>query len=254
VSADDRGCLLGEGLFETLLVLNGQPQQLDAHLERMRASARALGLSPPGKIELSPILSRLAESPRAVLRITLTAGSGRGLVPLDELPVRTTCSAAPLPDVADRTPFAAVTVSAHRVDPTAAISGHKVLSWMPWILARKEALDRGADVALVTTVDGDVCEADHANLFAVVAGTIVTPSLDRGVLPGVTRARALATLRDAGHAVEERALRPEELAVASEAWLTSSLDGVRGLASIDGRTVAAPGKLTAWLADCIECP
>ncbi len=256
---DDRGAMLGEGLFETVLLLSGVPQHLDAHLERMRASARALHLPVPGEGHGRVVAAgaagdwqRLERPRRAVLRITLTAGRGRGLAPPGEGAPRVSQLVAPLPDHPDRSPLTLTAVRAHRVDPGAAVSGHKTLSWLPWIAARREAAGRGADAALVTTVDGDVCEADHANVFALVGGVVVTPSLDRGVLPGVTRARALAALRSAGHAVAERRLACDELRSASEAWLTSSLDWVRAIAAVDGGNRVAGGSLTAWLAACLD--
>lgn len=256
---EDRGALLGEGLFETVLVRAGTPGHLDAHLARMRASAQALGLPDAGDGARAAIEGFVAEewprlgSPlRAALRITLTAGDGRGLVPPGPRAARLSHLLRPLPDAPERRPAYGLVVRAHRVDPQAAASGHKTLSWLPWILARREAVARGGEVALVATVDGDVCEADHANVFAVLGGSVVTPPLDRGVLPGITRARALAALRAAGRPVEERVLLPEDLARASEVFLTSSLDGVRSLGALEWIRLDAPGPVATWLADCLD--
>jgi len=256
---EDRGALLGEGLFETVLLIDGAPLAFEEHIDRLRRSAGALGLPVPSDDDV--LCQRAAadvgweqvERPRrAVLRVTLTCGTGRGLVPGGDSEPRLSGIVTPLPAAPDRTPLRAVTVAAHRVGPAAAISGHKVLSWLPWVLARREALARGADVALIRTIEGDVCEADHANVFVVARGVVVTPSLDRGVLPGITRARILDVLRSAGREVEERVLTDEDLDAADEAWLTSSLDGVRALSAIDHRFLDAPGAVTLWLASCDE--
>ncbi len=253
----DRGALLGDGLFETVFVADGAAPLLAAHLGRMRRSAEHLGLGCPDDADALvaralPALWRAEASPRrAALRLTLSAGGGRGLDRPGASAVRLTVSLARLPDVADPSPLRVVTATCHRVDPRSALAGHKTLSWLGFVLARREARARGADAALLETVDGDVCEADHANLFALVDGSVVTPPPDRGVLPGVTRARALDALRAAGHTVAERPLRHEELSRAAEVWLTSSLRGVVGVASVDARALAAPGPLTAWLAACV---
>jgi branched-subunit amino acid aminotransferase/4-amino-4-deoxychorismate lyase len=99
-------------------------------------------------------------------------------------------------------------------------------------------------------VDGDVAEADSANLFAVVEGDLLTPPLDRGVLPGVTRARCLEALP--GVAREGRIAR-DALARASEVFLTSSLDGVTPVVAVDGRAlVNCPGPVARWLARCLS--
>ena len=256
----DRAFLLGEGLFETLLVRSGEPQDLDAHLARMRTSAQTLGLPCPADLAvrvhaLTADACAQADVPaRAAMRISLGGGGGRGLVAAQSSEPVLRVGVTPLPDTPDLSPLVAVTVRAHRVDPAAALSGHKTLSWMPWIAARREALARGAHVALVSTVEGDLCEADHANVFLLVADTVVTPALDRGVLPGITRARALSVLRSAGREVSEQRVEAADACRASEIWLTSSLDGVRSLSSLDGRALSAPGRVATWLADCMERP
>jgi branched-subunit amino acid aminotransferase/4-amino-4-deoxychorismate lyase len=123
---------------------------------------------------------------------------------------------------------------------------------MPRVHARRTANEAGADIALLTTVDGDVCEADAANVFAVIDGAVVTPSLDRGVLPGITRARCIEALVREGCAARERRVEPGELERASEWFLTSSLDGIRPLRAIGERTFVVPGPVASRLARCIE--
>src|SRR6185436_12808659 len=108
-----------------------------------------------------------------------------------------------------------------------------------------------ADVALLATLDGDVCEGDAANLFVVVDGVVVTPALDRGVLPGITRGRSLDLFARAGRPCKQASISPRDLARVDEAFLTSSLDGVRPLRAIDGRTLVAPGPVSIWLARCL---
>ncbi len=142
-------------------------------------------------------------------------------------------------------------IDAPRIDPAHPLSGHKTLSALPWVQARAAARVLGAGVALLRTLDGDVCEADAANLFVVLNDTVVTPGVDTGVLPGITRARCLEALRRAGRPVEERSLAPDELGAVAEAFLTSSLDGVRPLKSVGSRSLVAPGPTAVWLASCV---
>jgi branched-subunit amino acid aminotransferase/4-amino-4-deoxychorismate lyase len=148
-----------------------------------------------------------------------------------------------LPDEAATTPLAAVVVATPRIDPRDPLSGHKTISRMSFVHARRTASDRGADVALLTTIDGDVAEADAANLFVVLDGELVTPPLDRGVLSGITRARCLQLEK-----CVERPISIEDLARAEEAFLTASLDGVRPLSSIDGRALVGAGVASCRLA------
>jgi branched-subunit amino acid aminotransferase/4-amino-4-deoxychorismate lyase len=254
--ADDRGLLLGDGLFETVLVRGGSAPLLPRHLARLAASAASLRFPLPDSLAetvaraLPALLDAERRPARAALRITVTRGRGRGLSPPGGQPGLVLTLAA-LPDAADTAPLRARTVAWPKVDPRDPLAAHKVVSAMPRVQARLAAVAAGADVALVATVDGDVCEADAANVFVVVDGTPVTPGLDRGVLPGITRGRCLEALAAAGRPCGERRLTREETARAEEAFLTSSLDGVRALGEIDGRPLPAPGPVAAWLARCV---
>ncbi len=256
----DRGRLLGHGVFSTLLVRAGDGLYIEAHMARLSGSAVALGI---GDIGIDAATVRAAtrelwrtegEPTRAALRITVSAGVGRGLDGGGEPSVVLSLSALPdrLPGVVAPSVCAA-TVDAHRIDPRAAMSGHKTLSWMPWVLARKAARAVGADVGVITTVDGDVACSDAANLFVVRDGELLTPALDRGVLPGITRARVLALAsRVDSPSVREARLEPGEVAAADEVILTSSLGPIAPVGRLDGRPYEAPGPVARWLAGCLE--
>ena len=192
---------------------------------------------------------------RSALRVRLTMRGPRGFAAAGELSTGVSYTATRIPPRPFRKPsrpLRAVTVASHRIDPRSRLSGHKSLSWMPFVLARREAREAGGDVGLIRTVDGDVAEADFANLFAVLGDRVVTPPLDRGVLPGVTRARALAAFAGDGRPAVERRLRAIDLRRAREVFLTSSLSGITPLSSIDGTPCEAPGSEAIWLASCLE--
>ena len=258
--ATDRALLLGDGLFETVLVARGRAVRLRAHLDRLTRSAQRFAIPIPARISetlaaAAPALwEREGRPSRGALRITVSRGSGRGLaVPAG--PAGLVISFAALPDATSgvpAAPVAAVILDAPRIDPRDPLAGHKVVSAMHRVEARRAALAAGAGVALLTTVEGDVCEADAANVFAVLSGVAVTPPLDRGVLPGITRRACLDALVRAGRPHAERPIGRNEIAVASEVFLTSSLDGVRPLRRIGEGDVPAPGPVATWLAGCID--
>jgi branched-subunit amino acid aminotransferase/4-amino-4-deoxychorismate lyase len=261
LAADDadlalaRALHLGDGLFESVLVAEGTACFLAEHLARLAASGAALGVQMPHRFaatisdHLPGLWAEEGSPPRAALRITLSRGLWTGLDPdavrADPLAVLALRTLGPAPAA-----LTAWTVDAPRIDPSSPIAGHKVISWMDKVEARRRARAAGADVALLRTTAGDVAEADAANLFAVVGGTLVTPPLDRGVLPGITRARVLRALRGPGGSarrVEERALTPGDLRSASEAFVTASLAGVVPLHAVDGRRLET-GPWTSALA------
>ena len=253
-AATDRGLHLGDGLFETVLVAAGRACFLAEHVTRLRSSCAALGVPRPAALAavVSEVLPEMWTEencpPRAALRISVTRGPWAGL-PADPnaepslfLVLRTI--SAPSDRALD-----AVVLDAPRIDPASPLAGHKTLSWMAHVEARRRAFAAGAHVALLRTIDGDIAEADAANLFVVVGDDVVTPPLDRGILPGITRARVIATSNeDTGGAVVERRITAADLGNASEAFVTSSLAGLVPVRSIDGRALPGPGTVAARLA------
>ncbi|HEV8177531.1 MAG TPA: aminotransferase class IV, partial [Gemmatimonadales bacterium] len=110
------------------------------------------------------------------------------------------------------------------------------------VLTRREAEARGADEALLLNTAGRLAGASAANLFLVLGGALLTPELESGTLPGTGRELVLAELAPRmGLTVAERAVRPEELAAAEEAFLTSALLGIMPLTEVDGSPVGTGG-------------
>jgi branched-subunit amino acid aminotransferase/4-amino-4-deoxychorismate lyase len=257
--ATDRALLLGDGLFETVLVRSGGAVRLAAHLERLARSAERFAIPlPAGLADLlaaavPALWEREGRPSRGALRITVSRGTGRGLAapagPAGLLVSFGRLSDAPVGVPAP--PATAVILDAPRVDPRDPLAGHKVISAMHRVEARRAANAAGADVALLVTTDGDVCEADAANVFAVLAGVVVTPPLDRGVLPGITRRVCLDALAREGRPSAERRLARNEIALASEVFLTSSLEGVRPLRRVGADEVTGAGPAAMWLARCV---
>lgn len=233
VPPDDRGLLLGDGLFETVLFKAGEAVLWAEHLARLVSGCAALGLPPPDLDALLAQARRAAEGPaRAAVRLTWTAGSGgRGLVRPQTVQPRlvVTAAASPRPEG----PAALVTSTVRRNAGSPA-SRLKTLSYIDSVLARREAAGAGADEALMLDTDGRLASASAANLFWIAGGRLFTPSLDGAVLGGIMRAQVLTAAEAA-----EVAAGPEVLADAEALFLTSSLIGVRPVSSLDGRTFAA---------------
>ncbi len=257
----DRGLLLGDGLFETVLVRRGSPILLSEHLDRLQRSAAALSfpLLPALEERLGSALADLFASakesgspPLMAFRVTLTRGPGpRGLALPATQEVSLCAQLDPYDPAAVSTESAAV-IEAPRIDPLDPLASHKTTSALRWVFARRAARAAGADVAILRTIDGDLAEADFANLFAVVDGRVVTPPLDRGVLPGVTRAFVLHRLSEEGRPGDERPLHAADLCRASEIFLTSSLVGVRSLRRVDGKPLSESSPVADVLAAVYE--
>ena len=121
--------------------------------------------------------------------------------------------------------------------------GHKTLAYLDHVIARELARDAGADEAIRLDADGNVVEGATSNVFAVVGGTVVTPPVDTGALPGIVRRRVLEL-----HPVIVRPLSRRELVDADEMFLTSSIKGVIGVNRLDNEPRAV-GPLTTRIAE-----
>ena len=147
---------------------------------------------------------------------------------------------------------ARLVVSRWRVDERSPLCAAKTANYLPSLLARSEARAAGYDEALMRCSTGDVSEAATSNVFAVFGERLVTPPLEAGPLPGVTRATLLTLAQDAGIEAVEQPLPLETLAAADELLLTNSAAGVWPVAQLDGpslrwRPSSVPGPVTTAL-------
>ncbi|MGH9213186.1 MAG: aminotransferase class IV [Acidimicrobiales bacterium] len=236
VSVFDHGLTVGDGVFETMKAIGGQPFALRRHLERLRRSATGLGLEVPlsdQRLRAAIGETLVAAGPVAGrIRITLTGGVaplGSGRASVDPTLV---IAVSPLdPWEADTT---AITVPWPR-NERSPIAGMKTTSYAENVVALAEAHKVGATEAIFGNLAGNLCEGTGTNVFVVIGGRLITPPLLAGCLAGVTRALVLEVLEEA----DEEHLPLDALADAEEVLLTSSTRDVQPLRTLDGR--ALPG-------------
>jgi len=243
VSALDHGFLYGHGAFETLRSYSGSFFCLEGHLDRLFHSLERLGIALPlSRGELAAALQRTLEAnglKEARVRVTISAGQGEAAPePLPSSPtvVITAQPFTPPPPQAYQSGYSAL-VFPFPVLSRSALSGVKSTNYIPLLLARRWAREGHAQDALLLNEKGFLVEASNANLFLVVEEGLVTPDEGSGPLPGIARAVVLELARGQGIPCRERAVRPEELAEAREAFITSSLLEVMPLTRVGGRPV-----------------
>jgi branched-chain amino acid aminotransferase len=248
VRADDHGLVVGDGVFETVEVVDGAPFALTRHLRRLRDSARGLGIDIDEELVLAGVKAVLAGGPdHARLRITVTGGpspygSDRG----DAGPT-VLIATGPLPTWPPTTDVAVVPWTRNERSATV---GLKTTSYADNVVALRYAHDRGAAEAIFANTRGDVCEGTGSNVFFEYDGALVTPPLDSGCLGGITRELLVEWLRDDGVPVHELATPMDAFRRAREAFITSTTRGVQPIRAIDGAPLAqAPGALTERAAD-----
>ncbi len=231
----DLGWLQGIGVFETMLVRAARVLFLEEHLSRFGGGLAVLGIEPrPEVVERScaMVLASWPEDQPGRLRLTQTAGDGaaRGsviatLAALEEVPAEVTLGISKHPKVA--------------CDPLERI---KSTSRVRNFVARRQALADGHYDALVPTTEGDFSEGTASNLFALVSGTIWTPGLERGCLPGVTRDRVIAVMRKLSIPMREDAVSLDLLEQADEVFVTNSSTGVLPVTAIASLCRTFPGS------------
>ncbi len=238
VASDDRGLLYGDGLFETVLFVDGAAPLWSRHLQRLALGCARLRLPPPQATVLARECALVAAGhARAVVRITLTRGSGaRGYAPPPVPRPRRIVAAQPAPEPRIDGLRAGIRVGfcAKRLAAQPLLAGLKHLNRLEQVLARAEWDDPAiAEGLMFDATDQPVC-ATAANLFAVVDGVLRTPALDQCGVAGVTRAEVLARHGAAVVAPLTRA----ELARADEVFLTSSVRGIVPVAQTPDRRYA----------------
>jgi len=236
ISPFDRSLRMGDGLFETIRVSKGKVLHMGDHLNRLVASAFIFEYPLPDHGELVKWVLEYAQECRlkeGSLRITVTRGNGNGVWPPAELPalvLMTASEGIPYPDTLIEKGLKAVIIDEPR-RCAGIMSRHKTTSYLPSVLARKLARESGGDIAIVLNQNGDVAEADAANIFiAMKDGRKLTPPIDDGALPGITRGRLLGKMSG----IEERTISVQELKSADEIIFTNALMPVIAASSLDG--------------------
>jgi branched-chain amino acid aminotransferase len=252
VSVLDHGLLYGDGVFEGVRFYAGAPFLLDAHLRRLRDSARCLGFElPAADSELAELCAeaivRFGEDD-GYLRLIVTRGRGQlGVSPHTCMRPTTILIAAALqlyPAELYERGVDVVTSTLRRAAPDSLPPQVKSLNYLTSVLASAEARARGAHEALLLNAAGEICECTADNVFFVRDGRVATPPVASGALDGITRGHVIALLRADGLEVSEQVAVLPDAWTAEEAFLTGTGAEVVPIASIDGRALSAPGPLT----------
>lgn len=223
------------GVFTTMLVREGRPEQLVEHMSRLGSSVRAcFSHELPGALA-EQVIQRAAglDGPHR-LRVTAVPDAGSLCLEMTHAPLNP--------------PGAAPPVDPWVLRPVVVPGGWGRHKW-----ADRRALNTTPGPwspvcdPLLVDKDGTVLETGRANVFVVRGGVVTTPPVDGRILPGVMRARVLSTLRAAGYKVREQDIALTDIAEASEVFVTNALRGARPVGEIQGVGAWAPGPVTAWV-------
>ncbi|MDA8386493.1 MAG: aminotransferase class IV [Actinomycetota bacterium] len=239
----DHGVVAGDGVFEALAVYDGTPFALRRHLERLARSVSGMRMTTAPDLEVVEAAIHDVVKANQIgfgkVRVTYTAGDG----PLgsDRLPSRPrlVVAAAPLAPIA---PTAKVAVSLWPRNERGILAGVKTTSYAENVVGLNWAIAQGADEIIFPNTKGELCEGSGSNIFVVVDGELITPTLASGCLAGVTRDLIVEHLGGV-----ERDLPVDVLksGLVKEAFLSSSLREAQAITFVDDFALtAAPGPVS----------
>jgi branched-chain amino acid aminotransferase len=263
ISVLDHGFLYGEGVYETMRTRDGRVSLYTRHMRRMRRSARMMALDLPfsddglaAQIEETIAAANLPGA--AHIRVLVTRGAGEltydpAATPTPSVVIIVKPHVDLPPDVYQHG-VRVVIVDIVRNHPASVSPMIKSNNLMNSALAMQEAIRRGAFEGLMRNYRGELAEFTTSNIFIVKNGVALTPPLDAGILPGVTREVLLEAGRGAGIDVLERALTDDDLFQADEAFLTGTTRGVVPIVTVDDRSIGTgrPGPVTRRLGELLE--
>ncbi|MEK6976143.1 MAG: aminotransferase class IV [Candidatus Thermoplasmatota archaeon] len=260
VPLNDRGYLLGDGIFETLRVANGRVFRPEGHSQRLRGGLRVIGLDESVEADYQAAV-------KALLKHGVRAFG-------DDLYLRVNVSTGPMGDIAGTDRGLLVTgivkkfkpypmqyyshgiqviVSKQRKDSRSPVSGHKTLSYLPHVIARREAHSQTAHDALLLNENGRVAECSTSNVFALKGDKVYAPGAKEGACPGITRDVVLDLLADHDFEVVQ-AMTLAQMRSAKEAWLTNTTGGIVPITRLGDKPIGngKKGELTAQLSHAFE--
>lgn len=248
----------GDGVFESIGVVDGHPQEVQAHLERLAHSARLCDLPEPHLEQWrQAVAAAAAQAPggEAVLKLILSRGVEHGPAPTAWVTV------ASAPDFrAVRTDGIRVVTLDRGFDSGAParapwlLLGAKTLSYAVNMAAIREAKRRGADDAVFVSSDGVLLEGPTSSLILRVRGRFVTPEPGAGILHGTTQMSVFEELSRRGFETAYEVLPAAALADADAAWLVSSVRLAAPVSAIDGTAMDVDRELTASLNEYLLSP
>ena len=260
ISVFDHGFLYGEGIYETMRTYHQRPFLFDRHMRRLRRSARMIDLPLPftdeelaAQIRDTQAAARI--SGEAYIRVLVTRGIGEltydpKATPNPSIIVIVKPQIDPAPEVYERG-VRVVIVDIIRNHPQSVNPMIKSNNLMNSALAAQEAIKQNGFEGVMRNYRGELTECTTANLFVVKKGVVMTPPLEAGLLPGITREFLFDIGKEIGVDVREQVLRDDDLFGADEAFLTSTTRELVPIVTVNDRSIGngRPGAVTWQLLD-----
>lgn len=239
---NDRGFLLGDGIFETMRAYDGKIFCLSDHYERLKDAAHYLGipfeysLGKIKKISKELLSVNALDGKNASLRLTLTRGSGpRGLLPPKH--IKSTLMFTAFPFLNKTFNPLNVVISPIRRNEFSPLSRIKSLCYLDNIIAKTQAVAKGADECILLNTQGNVVCGSAANLFIVTEKGIITPPVEDGTLPGITRKILIKICKEKSFPLFEETINQSVLIEVKEIFFTNQLIEIQPVIKINNHLI-----------------
>lgn len=248
VSIFDRSFLYGDAVFETMRAYAGVVFKLDRHLDRLIDSLKILKIKHKyAKAQLTEQIYRTIGANKlksAYVRLVVTRGAGRfGIGYKDEFKPSLIIVAKKFEGYPAWMFSEGIGAKVTGVqNEYSALSRIKTANYLNFILARFNAQAAGYDEAILTNTKGYITEAATSNIFLVRSNSLITPSIESGVLPGITREVVIGIAKKLKLSLGQRSVTQRELSCADEIFLTNSMAEILPVTKINSRKVAL-GKI-----------
>lgn len=256
VDALDRGFHYGDGLFETIAVINGRPRLWQSHMERLEEGCRRLGLPAPNPQLLAGEAARALQGcDRAVLKLLISRGpGGRGYGPPEHPAVTRVISVSPAPNYPARFYDEGITIRLceTRLGYNPALAGIKHLNRLEQVMARREWGDPEVPEGLMLDMEGSVAEGTMSNVFLRRGDRLRTPPVNRCGVAGVMRKWVMEHGSGLGLEIEVSPISLDAIHEADELFLTNAVIGiwpVRQLGITEFRQTVAARTLNRLLTE-----
>ncbi len=254
ISVYDHGLLYGDGVFEGIRAYAGKVFRMADHVDRLYDSAKAIHLViPMSKAEMAEAINstiKVNNLSDAYVRLVVTRGAGSlGLDPRrtsDPQVIIIADSISLYPAELYETGLKIVTAGTMRNHPGALNPRIKSLNYLNNILAKIEGTNAGCLEALMLNHKGEIAECTGDNIFIIKHGEVHTPSIDSGILEGITRDAVIEIARSIGLQVTERIMDRHDVYTADECFLTGTAAEVIPVVECDARPIGdgTPGPIT----------
>ncbi|WP_184689012.1 aminodeoxychorismate lyase [Saccharothrix tamanrassetensis] len=259
VRVDDLGLLRGDGVFETILVVDGKPRELDPHLDRLARSAAMMDLPEPDRAAFERAVSLVLDNWTGGREVALKLVFTRGVEGGDGTPTGFALGMdIPAKVIGQRADGLAAVTLDRGIEPGLAerapwlLLGAKSLSYAVNMAALREAERRGASEVVFTTSSGSVLEGPTSTLIMVRGRTLTTPPSTLGILPGTTQAALFRAATREGWAVRVEPIAVDDLYEADGVFLVSSVRKITRVHTLDGKSLPDSTELHEELVDLYE--